>query len=223
MARNFMNMFIRFDDDGDAPKPAPVDKDPPKPPSVAPTITAPLPRTVAPVIPGQVDPEMAKILEDAISQSNLPGFDYIEFRDALVKMANIPMTEEQRFNAVFAAAQAIGTTKEALINAINHYLTVVETKRVEFYRYVEGVTDAEVTSKEKALQELEQSIQKEAAQIQALTESIQKRRQQQAETNAAMATARTTIQNKVNAFEATRAALVSSLETDRSKIDTFLK
>lgn len=180
-------------------------------------------KPVALVIPGQPDPEMAKIIQEAIETSNLPGFDYIEFRDSLVRMAGVPMTEEQKFQAVFATAQSMGVTKQVLLDAVDHYLKVIGSKAAEFESFVSGVETQQVTSKEKSVTDLTTTIEGEAAEINRLTISIQEHRKQQDAINLEIVQAKQDIQNKRSAFEATRSAIANNLTSDRTKIETYLK
>lgn len=178
---------------------------------------------VAPVIPGQVDSDMLKILEEAIASSNLPGFDYIEFRDSLMRMQGVPMSEEQKFQAVFATAQSMGVTKQALLDAIDHYLKVISSKDAEFAKFISDVTATKVTLVEAQVAKATQDIEGEANEIKRLTESIQARRKQQDDLNLQLLQARQEIQNKQGAYEATRNAVVGNLTADRTKIDSYLK
>jgi hypothetical protein len=206
------SMFV--DTESDRPKA------PSKPPE-APVSVAPKP--VVPIIPGQPDPEMAQIIQEAIEKANLPGFDYIEFRDSLVRMAGVPMTEEQKFQAVFATAQSMGVTKQVLLDAVDHYLKVVAAQATEFESYVNGVESQQVTVKEKSVADLTTTIEGEAAEINRLTMSIQEHRKQQDAINLEIVQAKQDIQNKRSAFEATRAAIANNLTSDRTKIETYLK
>jgi predicted nucleic acid-binding Zn-ribbon protein len=166
---------------------------------------------------------MAKIIQEAIEASNLPGFDYIEFRDSLVRMAGVPMTEEQKFQAVFATAQSMGVTKQVLLDAVDHYLKVIGSKAAEFESFVSGVEVQQVTSKEKSVTDLATTIEGEAAEINRLTMSIQEHRKQQDAINLEIVQAKRDIQNKRSAFEATRSAIANNLTSDRTKIETYLK
>lgn len=202
-----------------------VDTGEPDKSKAAPAPEAPVaaPKPVIPIIPGQPDPEMAKIIQEAIEAANLPGFDYIEFRDSLARMAGVPMTEEQKFQAVYATAQSIGATKQILLNAIDHYLKVIDDKAAEFESFVSGVEAQQVTAKEQSVTSLAKQIEDEATEINRLTVSIQEHRKQQYAINLEIVQAKQDIQNKRSAFEATRAALANNLTSDRTKIDTYLK
>jgi hypothetical protein len=183
----------------------------------------PVPKPIVTVVPGQADPDMIKILEDAISESNLPGFDYIEFRDSMARMSGVPMTEEQKYQAVFATAQSIGATKQTLLDAVDHYLKVIDGKHAEFQDFVGGIQSTEVTSKEKIVADLNSEIESEAAEIQRLTQSIQEKRQKQDATNLEIVQSKQNIQNKMSAFEASKAMIVNTLTSDKTKISTYLK
>jgi hypothetical protein len=175
------------------------------------------------VAPGQIDQEMLAILEEAITSSNLPGFDYIEFRDSLVRMQGVPMTEEQKFQAVYATAQSMGVTKQVLLGALDHYLGVIASKDAEFGQFIEDTTKSKVTTVEATVAKISEAIEAEANEIKRLTESIQGRRKQQDEMNVQLLQARQEIQNKKSAYEATRNVMVTNLSADRTKIDTYLK
>lgn len=203
---------IFVDTESDKPKAASKASEPP-------SVTS---KPVVTIIPGQPDQEMAKIIQDAIEASNLPGFDYIEFRDSLVRMAGVPMTEEQKFQAVFATAQSMGVTKQILLDAVDHYLKVVDGKAAEFESFVSGVETQQVTAKEKSVADLTTTIEGEAAEINRLTISIQEHRKQQDAINLEIVQAKQDIQNKRSAFEATRAAIANNLTSDRTKIETYL-
>jgi septal ring factor EnvC (AmiA/AmiB activator) len=165
---------------------------------------------------------MAQILEDAIVASNLPGFDYLEFRDALVNMKDLPLPEAQKFQAVFATAQSMKVDKGKLLEAIDHYLKVVEKSSADFKAYIDGVTEKEVTSKSGTVDRLDQEMQKNAAEIQRLTQVVQELKKQQDAVRMEVAQAELEISNKKAAFEATQAAVTQNLTSDRSKIETYL-
>lgn len=176
-----------------------------------------------PPIPGQVDSEMAKILEDAIQEANIPGFDYIEFRDVLSNMASLGLPEQKLFQAAFASAQIAKVTKTQLLEAIDFYIKVIATKAQEFNEYVAGLEATDVSGKDKAIADLEKLIEEDALQIQKLTASIGERRQKQDALRMEKAQADLDIKNKTAAFEATKSTVVDKLNSDRNKINTYIQ
>jgi len=174
-------------------------------------------------IPGQTDPEMLKILEEAIEAANIPGFDYIEFRDVLVNMSTLGLPEPKMFQAAFASAQIAQVTKQKLLEAIDLYIKVIETKANEFHDYVAGLEATDVSGKDQSIADLDKLIEEDATKIQELTAAIQDRRKRQDELRMEKAQADMEIKNKTAAFEATKATVVDKLTSDRSKIDTYIQ
>lgn len=186
------------------------------------TVTA----SVAPppmVFPGQIDPEMAKILEEAILDANISGFDYIEFRDVLANMASIGLPEPKLFQAAFASAQIAKVTKPQLLEAIDYYLKVIAAKSQEFHDYVAGLAATDVRGKDQTIADLDKLNEQDASQIQKLTAAIGERRKQQDQLRMEKAQADLDIKNKTSAFEATQAAIVEKLNSDRNKINTYIQ
>ena len=219
--------------ESDTPKPAAVPRPAAKPVPVVethgtalgPVVPAAVPiRTANPIaIPGQVDEAMAKILEDAILEANIPGFDYIEFRDVLANMSTLGLPEPKMFQAAFASAQIAKVTKTQLLEAIDFYLKVITAKSKEFEDYVAGLRATEVSGKDQEIADLETQIEDDAAKIQELTAAIGERRQKQDAIRMGKAQADLDINNKTAAFEATKAVIVGKLNSDRSKIDTYIQ
>jgi hypothetical protein len=215
----FTSLFYKSEVTESEPKEAPRAAPAAKP--VATVTAAPVARVA--VIPGQVDPEMAKILEDAILEANIPGFDYIEFRDVLANMATLGLPEPKMFQAAFASAQISKVTKSKLLEAIDFYLKVIETKSSEFHDYVAGLEATEIAGKDQAIADLDKLIEEDAVQIQKLTASIGERRKRQDELRMEKAQSERNINNKTASFESTQAAIVGRLNSDRNKINTYIQ
>lgn len=228
MLGKLVGLFVETDQKQPDPKAAkPVASVPAAPTATTTPIPAtvaatPIARAVPMVIPGQVDEEMAKILEDAVSEANIPGFDYLEFRDVLANMASINMPEAQKFQAAFASAQVNQVTKQQLLEAIDFYIKVIETKGTEFVNYVAGLKATDVDGKTQEISDLEAQISDDAAKIQQLTEQITERRKQQDALRLAQTQAENDINSKSAAFESTKAAVIAKLASDRTKIENYI-
>jgi hypothetical protein len=221
----FTSLFYKPDGtptEPEAPKEAPAaQKTTPKPEVTAAPVASAAPQPM--VFPGQIDPDMAKILEDAILDANISGFDYIEFRDVLANMASIGLPESKLFQAAFASAQIAKVTKPQLLEAIDYYLKVIATKSQEFHDYVAGLAATDVKGKDQTIADLDKLNEQDASQIQKLTAAIGERRRQQDQLRMEKAQADLDIKNKTSAFEATQAAIVERLNSDRNKINTHIQ
>jgi len=69
-----------------------------------------------------------KLLKD----ENLPGPDYIEFSEGLEKMNNVPLTEQQKYENVFAVLSSMGLTVDKLTSSAVTYLQKIEAEEMTF-------------------------------------------------------------------------------------------
>jgi len=218
MLKKLASIFVETDESSSkAEKAKPQPKAEPKPE---------VKQEMAPVVllPGQLDQEMLKILDEAIALKNLPGFDYFEFRDSLAKMQSIPMPEEQKFMAVFATAQTLSpVSKESLISSVSHYIKVVNDKHSEFLSYIESKIKAGITAKEKKTEELNGVVAQKAKQIEELTKEINAIREEQNVLLSDVSKEKLSVQQKIAAFEATKDSLINRLQQDQQKMETYLK
>lgn len=176
-----------------------------------------------PMLPGQPDPQIAQILEEAIAQANLAGFDYFELKQSLANLANIPLTMEQRYKAAFASALAMGVTQETLLKSVDHYIAVVQKKQGEFQAFLDSSINKDISVKEEKIASLNSSIQNKVQQIEALTKEIQDSKAQQDALTAEVNQQKLESQQKNVAFDATVQDIVKKMQADKQNIETFLK
>ena len=62
-----------------------------------------------------LDEKSLNFLVKALEKNNLPGFDYIEFKQSLGSLLSMDMLEETAFKSVFATATSVGLTKDKLL------------------------------------------------------------------------------------------------------------
>jgi hypothetical protein len=174
------------------------------------------------VLSGTVNEEMANMLMSAIQEANLDGFDYIEFRDSVLNMAGTPMTEQQKYQAVFTTAKAMGLTIQTLTDAVDHYQAVIDSKKDSFLASVESQVAAEVTSREEKKLSKENLIQEAADKIKELNDFITASQQENVELANEINQHKLNIGNTTAAFEATYGMVSGKLAEDKNKIQTYL-
>jgi len=226
MLGKLKGLFVEVEEEPKKPE-APVEAAPQAVPVVSgmPVAVTAAPAQVASVAPpmnGTINAEMAEMLASAIEAADLDGFDYLEFKDSLTGMASVPMTEQQKFMAVFATAQTMGLTKGSLINSIDHYLNVLAQKKAEFAGHVEQQIAAEVTARDEAIAANEQQIEQASAQMQELTAKIQELTVKNQELNNEKIQAGQNIQSTQSSFDATFGMVAGKLTEDKTKIETYL-
>ncbi len=219
MFSKLTSMFVEVES-----APTPVQEAKPQPtPQVSTPVTPQAPAVItAPTIPGAVDEKMVNFLLQAIEESNIPGFDYIEFRNSLAAMANNPIQEDQKYIAVFSTASTMGLTKDSLLKAIDHYQGVLDSKKKDFQTQVEQMTAREVTKREDLKAAKEAEIQALLQQIQEAQAAIAAKQQEALEINAEIGRERLNIQQTSASFEATYNFVSGKLQNDKQKIDKYI-
>ena len=62
-----------------------------------------------------LDDKSMEYLTSALAKNNLPGFDYLEFKQSLGALASLNMDEATAYKSAFATASTVGLTKEKLL------------------------------------------------------------------------------------------------------------
>src|SRR5690606_21228994 len=107
---------------------------------------------------GQIQDKLLDVLFGALEESNLEGFDYMEFKDFLKSLANVPMDDATRFKSAFATAQTMGATKEVILKSANHYLEVLAREEAKFQEALTARRETDLTGKQDQIKGLEEEI-----------------------------------------------------------------
>ena len=191
-------------------------------PSAVVTPQVSIPQINSTAIIGGVNDEMANMLMAAIEEANLPGFDYIEFRDAVNKMANTGMTESNKFLAIFTTANSMGLTRESLLSSIDHYVSVINEKREGFMEHVSALMASEVDGRHEQAAKLDAEIAEAAEQIAELNKKIQESQHAKINLQNEANTEKMNIENTRASFEATFQMVLNKLESDRTSIMNYI-
>jgi delta 1-pyrroline-5-carboxylate dehydrogenase len=92
-----------------------------------------------------------KLLKD----ENLPGPDYIEFAEGLDKMNNVPLSEQQKYENVYAVLSSMGLTVEKLQTSAVQYLKKIDTEVGTFNLEYKQKEKTEITEKQVVITTLE--------------------------------------------------------------------
>lgn len=187
--------------------------------TTAPVTAMPMPA----VVTAGVNTEMLEILNKAVENANIEGFDYLEFREALAGYATLPMTEQQKFEAVFNTVKVMGVTFDKLIASIDHYLGVVSKQRDAFMANVDNAVKEQVDDKNAEITKDEQTIADAIAEINRLNEVVVQTQQGVLAKKNEVAQNQQQIDMTRSSFESTYNVVVGRLNEDKTKMTTFLK
>ena len=83
---------------------------------------------------GVVDDKFLEVLFGALDAKNKEGFDYMEFKEFLRSLANVPMDDKTRYQSAFATAKTMGATRENILSSAQSILPFWEKSRQNFNR-----------------------------------------------------------------------------------------
>ena len=169
-----------------------------------------------------LDPKSVDFLTKALAKSNLPGFDYLEFKLALTRLSEMNMEESTAFKSAFATAQTVGLTKSKLIDTANHYKKVLQKERDQFGQALENQIQKKVAGKQKEVEKLKAQIAKHQEKIQQLQSQVD---QYQSTINGAdqeISDAKSKIETTKDGFEHTHQSILNQIEKDIENFNKYL-
>lgn len=98
--------------------------------------------------------EFSKYFQDIMDKANLPGPDYYEFSKALDSMKGMPLSDQQRFVTVFAGFAAQGVKPQALVDAANQYLNILNQKKESEFEASVKAAQGQVDQKKQKIEQL---------------------------------------------------------------------
>ena len=171
---------------------------------------------------GQVQDKFLEVLFGALESNNQEGFDYLEFKDFLRSLANVPMDDSTRFKSAFATAQTMGATKDKILASAQAYIDILGKEEVKFQEALTGQRDRNLTGKQNDIKKLEQTIQDKEAQIQKLKADIEEHRKQIGTLESDINAASEKLVQTANDFATTYQALLSQIQNDVQNIQSHL-
>lgn len=165
---------------------------------------------------GTSNDRFINMLEQAINDNNIPGADYIEMKSVLEKMSNLPMDEQTKFVSAFIGLESQGCTKEALINSIDKYISVVNNEVQVFNSELATTMQEKVTNK---LSEVEEA----KAKILSLNEEIMKLNNFILETTQLVQKEEMSLKIASADFNKSALKLIHTMTSDKEKIINYIK
>ena len=209
-----------FVEDVASAKPRAAENEAPKPaaPEAA-ALSNPAPPVV---VEGGISDRFMQVLSEALEKSNQPGFDYLEFRQAIKNLSNMPMDEPTRYQSAGAMAQTMGVTPQALINSAQQYLQVLQGEASKFQEAHTQQRAKLIGNREEEIKSIETMIEHKKQQILNLQQQIEQDSARGQQLRAEMQESTVKIESTKADFEATFSALAGQIQSDLEKIKTHL-
>jgi len=221
MFKKFKSLFVI--EDGDT---ASDDKtssvSPPSPKKEASTPAFDVKTNVSGTGAGKVQDKFLDALFGALESSNQEGFDYMEFKDFLKSLANVPMDDNTRYKSAFATAQTMGATKDKILSSAKYYLTILANEQTKFQDALQGQREKNLTGKQDEIKQLGTTIDQNQKDIEKLKAEIESHQQRITALEQEISSASDKIAQTADDFEATYKALVSQIQSDVQNIESHL-
>ena len=185
-----------------------------------PTIQTPKPTQVN--SSGTITDKFTDVLMKALSDNNIEGFDYLEFRQGLLSLSKMPMDEGTRFQAAFSMAQAMGATPQRLVDTGNQYLKVLEGELNKFNEAVANQSNTLIGGKQSEMKQLNEFIQQKSTQIKKLTEEMQQHQQRIEVLEKELSEANSKVETTKSNFIATYKNVSDAIKSDILNIQKYL-
>lgn len=169
-----------------------------------------------------LDSKSIDFLSKALAKNNLPGFDYLEFKQSLVALAEMNMDEGTAIKSAFATASTMGLTREKLTTSIQHYKKVLSEEKSHFDVALQNQMKKRVDGKRNEVEKLKGQIGKWQEQIEKLKEQIEKSQLTIDHADEIIEAETDKIQKTKENFEHTFQSVVNQINKDAENIATYL-
>jgi len=161
-----------------------------------------------------LDKKSLEFLIKAIEKNNQSGFDYLEFKQALIRLHKMDVDTPTAIMSAFATASTVGLTKGSLLESANYYLNVLKEEYKQFNTALDKQMDAKVHSREKQKTSLLSKKEAFEKKIQTLTSELNEVNEKLTNIDKEAEAARIKIEETSERFGQTLNSLTKRIETD---------
>lgn len=169
-----------------------------------------------------LDDRSLEFLAGAIEKNNLPGFDYFEFKRAVVALRELQLDEATAYKSAFATAATLGLTKEKLIETAGYYRNVVVKEKEQFDEALGKQTATKVAARQDDIKRLRDQIERHKAEVTRLQDEIASYLTQIEQSDGAVKLEAEKIEKNRKAFETTHQSLLIQMDQDIENIHKLL-
>lgn len=161
-----------------------------------------------------LDERSLEFLANAIEKNNLPGFDYFEFKRAIVSLIQMKLDEVTAHKSAFTTAATVGVTKDKLIETAGYYKNVVEKEKEQFDKALENQNSTKITARQEEVKRLRDQIERHKTEIARLQDEVAGYLNQIDQAENAVKLEGEKLEKARAAFEKTHQAVVLQIDKD---------
>jgi len=163
-----------------------------------------------------------KHFERIFDQANMPGPDYYEFWKMMETLEVHIKDEKARISATYASLAIQGLTKEKLVETAAKYKELIDQDKLTFEKVTNDKADKEIGIKRKDLQQLEQTVAKNAEMIQKLTKEITEAQTSMGKLKSVITEEETKLARNKQGYNMACEAMMRKISEDITKIQTTI-
>lgn len=169
-----------------------------------------------------LDDRSLEFLAGAIEKHNLPGFDYFEYKRAVVALSQMQLDEATAYKSAFTTAATVGVTKDKLIETAGYYQNVLQKEKEQFEKALENQNTTKITARQEDVKRLRDQIERHKAEIVRLQDEIAAYLTQIEQNEAALGLETEKLTKTRAAFENTHQVLVTQIAKDIENMHRYL-
>lgn len=170
----------------------------------------------------QMDAKSADVLIKALKSEQLPGFDYIKFKQSLIALKALPMDESTAIRSAFATASTLGVTKEKLIKTAKHYQQILKKEKQQFDEAANGQITNRIASKEGEIEKIDAQLADCHRQIEELRSLIKQLESRKVKAVQEKEVAAEKINEAKERFDKSYESIIQAIEQDVKSIEEHL-
>jgi chromosome segregation ATPase len=169
-----------------------------------------------------LDAKSIEFIINALEKANLPGFDYIEYRQAVDSLKKMNLDEATAFKSAFATAATMGLTKEKLVDTAKHYLGILQKEKEQFDAASAKQQDLKIGANLQQVKELQKHIDDNELKIKQLQAEAESARAKIRELDYERENASTKIEEAKTKYLFTHQSVVNQMNSDIENIGKYL-
>lgn len=169
-----------------------------------------------------LDTRSAQFLMKAMESNNMPGFDYIEFKQSLRVLISMNMDESTAFKSAFATASTMGLTKQKLLETATHYKQILQKEKGQFDIALKNRFQQRVGAKIEENKRHEGRLKQIEDQIKRLENEILQVKKQISDNDKIRQKENSKLTVQQDNFEKTYVKIQEEIDRDTNKINQFL-
>lgn len=169
-----------------------------------------------------LDEKSVEFLTNALEKNNLPGFDYIEYKQSLGGLMAMNMDEMTAFKSAFVTGGTMGVTKEKLLKTAEHYKGVLNNEKAQFDAALEKQMLQRVKSKQDEVIKLKKQIEDYQLKIKQMQDKIAEFEGIVANADEDIRASTEKIQSTSQNFEFTLKSILNEIDKDVDSINRYL-